>query len=440
MNAYPNLVTQQPSPSKNRAWIYIAIALVVGALLFYYFVLRGGGTKTCTDYTTEADCKSPCYWNTTTKLCSNVTPTPPAPPTELPSLMGHYVASSYNVGMREWVDKSTKGNHIKDVVGTVNLSTDLKYIYGGTDVKFTLPSAVFDRDYTLITVAKYNGEAKKRIFTSSEGDWYSGHNDGKSGVAKHDTLITDDIDRHGSDWVLSVDQRNSYRANGRKLTGSFLVEGFPSNIGVNIKEGQESDFAIAEIMIFNEEIQNDMIAKYESELMKKYNIAPSRFKIGKVKNGPHTDAFDSVKLDCGWNSGLMGFKQVNDGTNWWYEYSCMFDLDKVGQSSTTLQTATKARTVNVYDTFLNENIVCNEKPLRGYSVGKVNDKANVSYECSNARVTQSTCRNAETSTNVHFNEHEVMCNQDEVMTQFNVVKLADDTTKYTYKCCRPEGY
>lgn len=439
MNVYPNLVTQPRSPAKSGVWIYIAIAVVVGASLFYYFVLRGG-MKTCTDYTTEADCKSPCYWNTTTRLCSNVATTPQPPPTELASLMGHYAADSYNVHSREWVDKSTKGNHIKGVVGDVSMSTDLKYIYGGTGVKFTLPSAVFDRDYTLITVAKYNGDAKKRIFTSSEGDWYSGHNDGKSGVAKHDTLITDDIDRHGSDWVLSVDQRNSYRANGRKLTGSYVVEGFPSDIGVNIKEGQESDFAIAEIMIFNEEIQNDMIVKYESELMRKYNITPSRFKTGNITNGPHTNSFSSVKLDCGPNSGLVGFKHLNDGTNWWYKYSCMFDLDGVGQSSTTIQTEIKPKTVNLYDTFLNEDIACNEKPLRGYSVITANDKANVSYECSNARVTDSTCRNAETSTNAIFQEHEVMCNQDEVMTQFNVVKLADDTTKYTYKCCRPEGY
>lgn len=447
MSAYPYA---EPKARNNRRWLYILIAVLIGGALFYYFVLRGEGEKSCKDHTSEADCKSPCFWNSDTKQCSNVAPVvsppPPSEPVVPESLTGHYIGSSYDVGTREWTDKSGKSNHIKDVIGNVNLSDDLTYIYGSTDVKFTLPDEVFDRSYTLITVAKYNGENKKRIFTSSEDDWYSGHNDGKSGVAKHDILITDDVDRHGDRWVVSVDQRDLYRSNGRTLSGAFLAQGFPGDIGVNIKNGLESDFAIAEIMIFNEAIDIDTIKYYESKLMSKYNATPARFALGNVKNGPHSDIFESVNVDCGLQSGLRGFKVYTDGSNdkSWYEYSCMYDLDKVGgQFSTTNDTALKTKTAYVADTFFDENLACGNKPLRGFEMKQAADNASLTYECSNSKVVSSTCRTVDAADQDvnDFTAHELLCDEEEVMTQFKLVKLPDDPNKarYSYTCCKPEG-
>lgn len=449
MDAYPNLsVAAVNKPPPNRNWVFIVLAIVVAALLFYYFVLRGGGEKSCKDYTTEDECVlSPCFWNAQSNTCSNVMtspPPPPPPPPDPESLTGHYIANKFDISAREWTDSSGKSNHISGVLGEVNLSDNLTYIYGGVDVKFKLPTQVFERDYTLITVAKYNGDNKKRIFTSSEGDWYSGHNDGKSGVAKHDVLITDDIDRHGDGWVVSVDQRNLYRSNGRTLTGKFLVQGYPSDIGVNVLSGLESDFAIAEIMIFNEEIDIEKIKDYEIKLMTKYGVTPTRFKLGKIKNGTHSDIFDSVNVDCGLNSGIRGLKMYSGDDTWWYEYSCMFDLDREGQFATVKSTAQKLKTENVLDTFLDENLACQSNPLQAFEIRKVSDKAEVNYTCSNAKVVTSTCRSVDSAPQDvnDFTAHEVLCDEDEVMTQFQIVKLPDDVNKarYSYTCCKPEGF
>lgn len=454
----------------KRIAIIVAILAVVG-LAVYQFVIKEQ-LQACSNFDTQDKCALPCKWDeyfkgedgASGRCVDKETPltrlpeepaaqgtqaqaeTPAAPSIDISSiegLTGRYTAESYSTSQKLWKDESGKTNDVR-VSGDLSVSDDKTYVYGGAGEKFTLPDELFDRQYTLFIVSKYNGENKRRILTSASGGWFSGHNDAKSGVAYHDNWITENVDHYGDGWVLSTDQRNLYRANGRRFSGYGLDEGFPESIGVNVVAGQESDYAIAEILVYDRELSEEDYLKVETFLLEKYSIGPKRF----MRAGLFTSYEDGgniyrAQVDCGSTSGIGGFKLATNNNKFRYEYNCMFNLDKSGEAID-LTTEYKSKTDNFYDAILDETLDCGTRPIESYKFDvKNSNQTQVRYRCSDAEVDSSTCRDivsSEQDINT-LTAHDIQCEDNEVMTYLKFQKAEDPSkTKYMYKCCKPTGY
>lgn len=182
----------------KRIAIIVAILAVVG-LAVYQFVIKEQ-LQACSKFDTQDKCALPCKWDEYFKGedgASGRCVEKETPLTELPAaavtaavaeevaarteqapaaidissiegLTGRYSAESYSMSQKLWKDETENANDVR-VSGDLSVSDDKTYVYGGAGEKFTLPGELFDRQYTLFIVSKYNGENKRRILTSAGG-------------------------------------------------------------------------------------------------------------------------------------------------------------------------------------------------------------------------------------------------------------------------------
>ena len=193
-------------------------------------------------------------------------------------LVGWYTASSWTGS--QWTDLSGAGNHAVTVTGSIQTnSTGLNgqpYLFGGTTAGIRFPAAILPLVYTLFHVAKYNGATRGRIFDGVTGgitNWLSGFNRAMAGKAYHNNWITPDVDVHGTNWVVSSDQNALYRSN--KVDRTIAAPGTPSydQIGLNYGYyGEPSDWACAEVIVFNRTLTTPEIEKVEGYLYGKYGF------------------------------------------------------------------------------------------------------------------------------------------------------------------------
>ena len=131
--------------------------------------------------------------------------------------------------------------------------------------------------YTIIYRAKYNGPNKQRILTS---DGYTNNCDWVSGLYNQYTLgayhgggswITDNVspDVIGNQWLVSTDQLQLYRGNGVDYThypitsDSTCVFG---SLGINLLQGERSDWAVSDVIIYSRELSLSEIQAVEASL------------------------------------------------------------------------------------------------------------------------------------------------------------------------------
>ena len=442
--------TQSPRSSGGggqRNLIILVLTLVVlGGLAYYFFVYdkedsANSNSNTCATHTTEAACIEPCVWDGA--VCKDAAPvfSPEERIADVDDLVARYLPSGYNMTTKKWSD--TNGGHVIDVTGTLVKFTGDTHVSGDTLTKFTLPDGLFDRRYTVFTVAKYDGESKNRIFTSSEGDWYSGHNEGKSGVAKHDDILTEDIDRYGDAWVVSCDQRDMYRANGIRLSGLHYSQDKPANIGVNIKEGFESNFAIGEILVYSRELNIAEIEIIEKILLDKYVVPPETYFRGIITNAEQSDIYNA-EVDCGKNSALTGV-EVQEGNA--HKYRCMFNMDDFSNAGYIMDNIEDTKDGQYMQDMANYRMDCGSKALQAYKFrpSSEENKVSVQYKCSGGLVDENACENKTSEYNdiADILAHVINCDDDaKVLTSVRFKKNPEDVTKgrYEYTCCRPKGY
>ncbi len=193
-------------------------------------------------------------------------------------LVGRYDGSSWN--STQWTDLSGAGNHATIVRGSVKVSEagfrGTPYIYGTTEDGIRFPAAILPATYTLFHVTKYNGANRGRIFDGVAGgitNWLSGFNRAMSGKAYHNNWITPDVDVHGSNWVYSTDQNALYRSN--KVDRTIAAPGTPSYDQISINYGinytiEPSDWACAEVIVYNRTLTTNEINQVEDELYATY--------------------------------------------------------------------------------------------------------------------------------------------------------------------------
>jgi hypothetical protein len=143
-------------------------------------------------------------------------------------------------------------------------------VEGNTSAGLKWPTGILPSNYTLFHVTRYNGSTKRRIFSASNTNWLSGFHSGKAGVAYHNAWVGPQTDYHGTDWVISTDQRYLYRSNGVTRGTNGSSEG---DLTINMGQYSEtSDWQCAEVIIFDRQLTQSEYEDVEEYLSKKYNI------------------------------------------------------------------------------------------------------------------------------------------------------------------------
>lgn len=179
-------------------------------------------------------------------------------------LVGWYRGEEWNG--TSWPDRSGNGNNVTSIYGTVK--SQGRFIYGRTNDYMVFPSAILPSTYTLFHVAKYNGPKKKRIFCAENNvNWLSGFWSGKTGVTYHSGWITQYTNSAFpvSEVLISTDQKALYRGNGTNLVVDSRT-GASCNLRINGQYDEWSDWAVAEVIVYNRELSLSEIESVEDYL------------------------------------------------------------------------------------------------------------------------------------------------------------------------------
>lgn len=183
----------------------------------------------------------------------------------------------------QWTDLSGAGNHVTQITNTALTTNEVllnghRCLSGGTSDDLVWPTTILPEEYTFFHVAKWNGASKSRIFQGTNINWLSGfHYNNERGVAYHKRWITPANNQPNiySDWLVSTDQNALYRGNGVDLTSN--PPGNPSYDRLAVNTGnqghQKSDFAIAEVLVYNRTLTLDEITGVETYLQNKYALS-----------------------------------------------------------------------------------------------------------------------------------------------------------------------
>jgi|SaaInl5LU_22_DNA_1037371.scaffolds.fasta_scaffold07156_2 hypothetical protein len=234
--------------------------------------------------------------------------TPLRSPSTISDLTGWFTGFSAEMNasneLTRWRDLSGKGNHVESSAirsGSINLSasatnenvydspstsnaklgvTPFPFLYGSTGAGLQFPTNMMTTtsNYTLFHVARYYkpGDAvptRGRIFDGVTFNWLSGFHSSKSGVAyHHNNWLTSQTDIHGDTWVLSTDRRDMYRSNGTNRTLSGYSNGASDQLSINYGShtGERSDWACAEVIVYDRELTSAEYKAVEAYLNAKY--------------------------------------------------------------------------------------------------------------------------------------------------------------------------
>lgn len=109
--------------------------------------------------------------------------------------------------------------------------------------------------FTWFSIARYAGNSKGRIFTSSNSNEFTGFWSGQSGVSYRDnTFITSSTGRNGDNWFVWMDQGYRIRSNGEDIQTRSDPYSLPP-MCINCAD-ENSDWQVAEVIIFNSNLQS----------------------------------------------------------------------------------------------------------------------------------------------------------------------------------------
>ena len=347
------------------------------------------------------------------KKVSEKEPQAKNPATDIAGCTFHGTAESFDAKKRVWRDLSAAKNDVTRVEGDIETDSDdssnnQKFLFGSTDTFMEFPQAVMStgRRYTLFHVARYNGGTKGRIFAGTNHAFVSGFTNGYTGTAH----------RNGSGWIahwdgqkskrfrVHTDQKHTLRRDGlRRAGGGFTSALIPAKLVINPRNSP-SDWAIAEVIVYNKELSIAEIKKVEAYLMRKYNV-PRQIRAGvhmlnkkRVYSGNDTEwDFDKMAHDCG-EEGIVyytrvrrhksgdAFKNVRN-----FDTACIQGLDG-GRAEK--KTSYVEKSNPWYKTFKKLGIDCGDKGISGvtYRESADNKRLRAEYSCHNAPLNADSCQ------------------------------------------------
>src|SRR6056300_724031 len=388
-------------------------------------------------------------------------------PSKVPGCVGLFTGESWNADVNQWKDLSGKDNHVTEVKGALDVTSDdssnnQKYVFGGPSAGFKFPSACMStgRKYTLFTVARYGGSTRDRIFDGTNNNFFSGFRKGHVGTAYRDGsgyiahwMCAQDADA----FCVHTDQKHLLRYNG--LTRSGLTNNsamIPSQLTVNYGqfENEGSDFDIAEVIFYDRELDSSEYARIENYLMRKYRILKSvraqMHMLNLHREGRGMRGMNYMGASCG-DGGVMNFHRLLQHKHKGqpvqkrhFDNVCVQGLEGGVDSKRTRYTELSKPWKEGYSDIM--NIDCGGKGIAGYMFQESNDgsKIRTEYKCHNAPINKASCVKKSvdvTGENGTFNEdlNNVIANCDSgrAMTKLQFVQK-DGKYKFDYECCNLE--
>lgn len=402
------------------------------------------------------------------KKVDEKTPQAKNPAKDVAGCVFHGTAESYDGKKRVWTDLSDAKNNVTRIEGEIEIDSDdssnnQKYLFGSTSTFMEFPQAVLTtgRKYTLFHVARYNGATKGRIFAGTNHGFVSGFTDGQSGTGHRGGegwIAHWNADENNGRFFVHTDQKHVIRRDGlRRAGGGYTSALIPSKLVINPRNAP-SDWAIAEVIVYNKELSLADIKKVEAYLMRKYGV-PKQVRAGvhmlnKVRQYASGDSewgFDKMAHDCG-DEGILYYQRLvrhKNGDQFQnrrhFDTACIQGLDG---GRTEKKTSYVEKTNPWYKTFQKLGIDCGDKGVSGvqYRESADNKRVRAEYTCHNAPLNAESC---ETKTakirpldgdntgssvggditqslhNVPFN-----CGPNQAMTGMSL-----DGDVATYKCC-----
>lgn len=178
-------------------------------------------------------------------------------------LVAYYDANSFSGSI--WYDYVKKNN--ATTKGSV--INNKQYITGTTQTAMFFPPNLLTQNYTLIHLTRYSGnDNRRRIFNAHGFTWVSGFDRGLVGIAYHNKWITQDKSSFlQNDWVLSIDNLNSYRANRKTLTLNNVDVNktkVPNQMFINASKKRNSDWSMALVIVYNRVLTASEIVELEN--------------------------------------------------------------------------------------------------------------------------------------------------------------------------------
>eukprot|EP01084_Bolivina_argentea_P300401 517987_1 len=247
---------------------------------------------------------------------------------------GWFDGNSFNARDMKWHDYSSYKNHInasyilnKIKLGLINNYSNRLYVYGGKYDSINMPSQLKlnKQNYTIVTVARYNGNDNNTIFISHDSEWVFGFENNKYDVVYHEGIkITDSLSASMYDrgWVVNVDSTTFVRSQQQTLYNNTNTNYNGSiNWGINIQNG--SAWAVSAMMIFDEQLTKSQIECVETFLIDKYNLLSNESVDANQSN--HTDVYKISECDR-WSAvnydHIVSWYDVNNG----FDGNTLFDL------------------------------------------------------------------------------------------------------------------
>jgi hypothetical protein len=204
-----------------------------------------------------------------------------SPPPVISGLIGLYTADSFRIADNVWIDLSGAGNNVT-ATGVVSVSMSSTgapcFIWGTSSSSLLWPASVLPSEYTFFHVTRYlsgHKGSRSRIYQSAGSqNSISGFFGGRTGNAFRDGWLggvepdaTALGTNYGWNFFLSADRRNSFRVNGQERNPSLTTYPAFGRLAVNpTGKGEQSDYAIRTIVIYNSRLTDSDVAAVEAWL------------------------------------------------------------------------------------------------------------------------------------------------------------------------------
>lgn len=187
-----------------------------------------------------------------------------------------------------WMDKTGNGNNARSSSGVrtalqqpgeAGVNTAFVYVCGSVKDSMEVVRGWPKGEYTFIHVTRYNGSARNRIWNNKTAtvNWLSGHHGGVAGRVHHNSWLIQKPEPAppADNWLVVVDTPTTARVNMGQFTGEVATGANPGGAAINAYAGKYvelSDWAAAEVLVFDSKLSVDDVTSIERYLHAKYGI------------------------------------------------------------------------------------------------------------------------------------------------------------------------